>query len=96
MLDLGVLDQDKDSVAFAINCQADVVGTSGDLYWSQGKKRAFIWTRKKGLVDLNTCISGFEGMLLEAVDINDKGQIVCWATCDGSGQHIVLLDSVVN
>lgn len=91
MFDLGTLDQNQDSIAYAINSQGDVVGKSGSLDWLDAVNRAFIWTRKEGMVDLNSLIdSDTNCKLHEALDINDIGQIVCLATINGEG-HIVLL-----
>lgn len=92
MLDLGSLEkEDDDSIARAINQHGEIVGRSGSLSWDDLNSKAFLWTRNKGMIDLNTCIDIDENCkLLEAVDINDEGWIVCRAQINYE-MHIVLL-----
>jgi probable HAF family extracellular repeat protein len=67
MHDLGTLG--GESGAGGINSHDHVVGAS--------HRRAFLWTKADGMVDLNTLIDPQSGWLLkEAQSINDRGQIV--------------------
>jgi len=81
---LGTLPGTTSSAAFAINNSAEVVGFSG--WW-----RAFIWTRAKGMQNLNDLIAQNSGwILLEAFAINDRGQITGEGTLNGQ-PHAFLL-----
>lgn len=91
MFDLGVLDQNQESIARAINSQGDVVGKSSGFDGPDYINKAFIWSRQGGMVDLNSQLdSDLNCKLIEAFDINDDGQIVCLSMIDGEW-HIVLL-----
>ena len=70
--DLGTLDDDPLSEAFAINSLGQVVGISfGDAILGP---RAFIWENAV-LTDLNDLVDVAPDVLLSAQDINDAGQI---------------------
>jgi probable HAF family extracellular repeat protein len=70
--DLGTLDDDPLSEAFAINSLGQVVGISfGDPVLGP---RAFIWENEE-LTDLNDLVDIEPDVLLSAQDINDAGQI---------------------
>lgn len=85
MIDLGDLSQSPTStgrtysIAYAINNNGVVVGYSK---LKDGSGRAFRWTREGGMIDINSLLPRGSGwVLLDAYDINDKGQIV------GTGLH---------
>jgi probable HAF family extracellular repeat protein len=83
MVDLGHLGG-GDSQAHAINNHGVVVGTS-EL--PNGTSHAFRWTSAEGMVDLNTLLpSGSGWVLIEAWDVNDKGQITGDGLHDGQGR----------
>jgi probable HAF family extracellular repeat protein len=72
MIDLGHLGGNR-STAHAINNRGIVVGVSKI---ANGEFRAFRWTHKSGMVDMNGLLPRNSGwVLLEAWDVNDKGQI---------------------
>ena len=77
------------SMAHGVNNQGEVVGralTSGD-HASHG----FLATEAT-LVDLNRCIVPGQGWeILDAMDINDRGQILCLASRAGR-DHLVILE----
>ena len=70
--DLGALEGGEESRANDVNIRSEVVGTSTSDHGS----RAFIWTRLKGMIDLNTLITLPGVELTEATGINNKGDIV--------------------
>ena len=85
MQDLGTLRGGKYNVATAINNSGQVVGNSLD---SNGETRAFLWTKEHGLEDLNYLIPSSTNLLLvAAMDINDKGQIVVLGTINYDVTH---------
>ena len=69
--DLGVLDGDALSEAFAINSHGQVVGVS---FGGASGARAFIW-QNGGLTNLNDLVDIVPDVLVSAQDINDAGQI---------------------
>ena len=70
--DLGALEGGEESRANDVNIRSEVVGTSTSDHGS----RAFIWTRLKGMVDLNALIALPGVVLTEATGINNQGDIV--------------------
>ena len=68
--DIGALDQDPLSEAFAINAARQVVGVS---FGGANGPRAFLWQDGE-LVNLNDLVET-DDVLLSAQDINDHGQI---------------------
>jgi probable HAF family extracellular repeat protein len=69
--DLGTLEGDAFSQAFAINAQRQVVGVS---FGGAAGSRAFIWEGEK-MIDLNKLVDIEPDVLQSAQDINDAGQI---------------------
>ncbi len=69
--DLGTLDGDALSQAFAINARRQVVGIS---FGGAAGPRAFIWEGQR-MTDLNHLVDIEPDVLLSAQDINDTGQI---------------------
>jgi len=69
--DLGTLDDDPLSEAFAINSHSQVVGIS---FGGASGARAFLW-QNGVLVNLNDVADAAPDVLLSAQDINDAGQI---------------------
>ncbi|WP_303441474.1 DUF3466 family protein [Salipiger sp. 1_MG-2023] len=66
----------------ALNNEGIVVGSAGD---DEAGFSAFFWAMEGGMVDLNTLIDQALGIsLIEAVDINDAGQILALGNTDGS------------
>ena len=63
--------------AYGVNAAGDVVGTATD---ANGDSRAVLW-KDDAVLDLNGAISSSLGVILtEARAINDRGQVVAWAT----------------
>jgi len=92
MTDLGTLSADGTSWAHDINNPGVIVG------WSEaptGGRHAVLWQwnhRSKTYVirDLNTAIQQPGLVLNEAIDINNRGQIVAIGTRDGSSVYVLL------
>jgi len=74
MKSLGTIAGDTFSIAKDINQAGAVVGLSaaGDL------EHPFIWTAAGGMVDLNSYFPGAGFHLVDALNINDKGQILAY------------------
>jgi probable HAF family extracellular repeat protein len=70
-VDLGTLDDDLFSEAFAINAAGQVVGIS---FGGAAGARAFIYENGE-LINLNDLVDIAPDVLLSAQDINDAGQI---------------------
>ena len=72
------------SRATALSNNGIVVGTSTLI---NGTSRAFRWTQAGGMIDLNTLLPPNSGwVLLEAYDVNDKGQITGYGLHNGAGR----------
>ena len=85
-VDLGALDG-SDSAAFSINDHGDVVGTSYFYVDDNAleRSRAFIWTKKNGMQDLNTLVDLPSGVIVaEGNSINDFGWIAGTAVAEGN------------
>jgi probable HAF family extracellular repeat protein len=83
MTDLGTLLGDVVSVALSINNRTQVVGLSFD---ASGNVRPVLW-QNGGITDLNTLIpAGSPLSLLEALGINDRGQITGYALLIATGE----------
>jgi len=81
MEDLGVLPGGSNSRALYINQAGNVVGGADNTLGP----RAFLWTRKDGMRDLNNLIAVSGLTLVQALSINDLGQIVAVGIMDGGG-----------
>jgi len=83
-VDLGALDGSLYSEAYSINDHGEVVGTSY-LDGTLPTSRAFIWTKKGGMQDLNTLVDLLpDGVLVtSASSINDFG----WIAGTGISNH---------
>jgi probable HAF family extracellular repeat protein len=86
--DLGNLGSTSGTYGESINRAGDVVGQT---YLGNGSQRAFLY-HAGAMVDLNYHVVNLSGLTLVAGNnINDWGQIVCWArNTDGSFQIVVL------
>ena len=94
MRDLGTLPGRTESEAHAINNQGQVVGVSSNYETRVGSVnvRSFLWQAGQ-MIDLNTLIDPAVGWeILEAVDINDQGQIACNGSRSDGTTHGLLLD----
>ena len=83
MRDLGLLPGDVNSLALGINSQTHVVGKSDD---PTGNSRAFLW-QDSVMTDMNTLIPANSPFyLIEALGINDGGQITGTALVIATGE----------
>jgi probable HAF family extracellular repeat protein len=83
MRDLGLLPGDVNSLAASINNKTQVVGKSDD---PSGNSRAFLW-QNGVMTDMNTLIpANFPLYLIEALGINDRGQITGYAVVIATGE----------
>jgi probable HAF family extracellular repeat protein len=91
---LGTLPGYEGGAAAGINNKTQVVGFCGNFYGSNlggPDVRAFIWTKAKGMRDLNSLIPSLSGWRLEiAQAINEQGQIT-GAGVIGGQRHGFLL-----
>ncbi len=81
--DLGTLPGDAISEALGINNLRQVVGLSCN---ASGACRAFLW-QGGVMTDLNTLVApGYSGVLTDAQDINDRGEITGQASIASTGE----------
>ena len=74
-LDLGTLPNKASSQALAINNRGEVVGVS--VSEGSGGERAFLWTKKDGMQDLNDLLTSNSGFVLtHAIAISPQSNIV--------------------
>jgi probable HAF family extracellular repeat protein len=73
------------SEAFDINNVGQVVGEEASALGT----RAFLWTAKEGLIDLNEAVSNLpnDTVLIGAFSINEKGQIVAFGLKNPNVSH---------
>jgi probable HAF family extracellular repeat protein len=89
MIDLGSLDGDPCSVAISINAQAQIVGFSDDC--SGNNQHAFLWENGR-MTDLNGFVSpASDFTLIQALFINDRGEIAAQGVLPNGDQRAVLL-----
>ncbi len=87
LINLGTIGDNNDSYGWAINNAGQAVGNVEIA----GSSRAFLWTAETGMIDLNTLIPPGSGwVLLSALDINDRGEIVGYGSFGGLGRAFVL------
>jgi probable HAF family extracellular repeat protein len=87
--DLGVINNDPCSTAFAINSSGQIVGDAGVCFVGGD---AWLWENGGPMVDLNTLALPGSGLhLADARLINDRGEIVCTGVLPNGDLHAVLL-----
>jgi uncharacterized membrane protein len=89
MADLGTLPNDLSSVAKKINTFGQVIGSSyPEAFVNQPPDdgHPFLWTRRRGMQDLNTLIPANSTWVLQSVaDINMWGRL--WDRAHATGSH---------
>jgi probable HAF family extracellular repeat protein len=91
MTDLGTVAGDTCSAAKSINSQGQIVGFgSADCY---NEDHGFLWENGGPIIDLNTLVlPGSEVTLINAIFINDRGEIAGWGVLpNGDGRAVVLI-----
>jgi probable HAF family extracellular repeat protein len=91
MQNLGYLGNGNYAEARGVNGSSQVVGSSQTSLGG----RAFLWTRKSGMQDLNLLIPVSSGILLSgAVSVNEAGQILAIGTPghDPSNDRLMEMD----
>ncbi len=83
MQDLGALSGGR-SRPCRVSDLGQVVGT---VWLDTGYTRAFTWTPASGMIDLGT-LPGGQGS--DAVDVNERGQVVGWSYTPAGEKHVVL------
>jgi probable HAF family extracellular repeat protein len=87
--DLGVINNDPCSTAYAINSSGQIVGDAGVCFVGGD---AWLWENGGPMVDLNTLAIPGSGLhLADARLINDRGEIVCTGVLSNGDKHAVLL-----
>jgi len=96
MVDLGTLAGDVGSAATGINDLGQVTGYSGSNLDDTCCSRAFLYSPGKGLMDLNTFLpTGSGWTLLNAIAINNAGQITGYGVNTNRETHAFLLTPIV-
>jgi probable HAF family extracellular repeat protein len=89
MHDLGALGSDTCAWAFSINASRQVVGHSNCF---SDNIRGFLWERGGPMVDLNTLVPpGASLYVIDALDINDRGEIGGNGVDADGNEHALLL-----
>ena len=83
--DIGTLDSDPQSRAYAINDYGQVVGYSGMIQGPEEGRRAFLWDSADGMQNLGT----LGGNHSEAYGINNSGQVIGRSTLPGSESEVL-------
>jgi probable HAF family extracellular repeat protein len=90
MTNLGTVDGDPCSQANMTNSKSQIVGISGTCDFVT-VQHAFIW-EKGQMTDLNSVVrEGSDLQLLDALEINDRGEIIGQGALASGGQHVFLL-----
>jgi len=88
MTDLGALDAYPCSDALAINASGQIVGAANDCVQFE---HAFLW-QDGHMIDLNVFVPPGSGVVLEEADfINDRGEIIGYASLANGDEHGFLL-----
>jgi probable HAF family extracellular repeat protein len=88
LVEIGILPGDTNSQAHGINSEGVTVGVS---FGGAIGSRAFVWRRGGEITDLNTLVVGGEpGVLVDARDINERGEITGGAR-DASGKSVAFI-----
>ncbi len=91
MTDLGTLPGDSCSASLALNSRGQIVGQSFSCV-ANPTFRAFLWENGGPMLDLNTLIPSGSGVqLVDAVNINDRGEIAGSAVLPSGDTHAILL-----
>ena len=103
--DLGTLPGDTSSAALKINLSGQVIGSSGNSIYPFPFEQnlpfevighPFVWSKTKGMRDLNNLIPANSGWVLNSVkDINFWGQIVGSGTHNGQTHGFLLTPTVL-
>jgi len=103
--DLGTLPGDTSSAALKINLSGQVIGSSGNSIYPfpfqenlpfEVIGHPFVWSKTKGMRDLNNLIPANSGWVLNSVkDINFWGQIVGSGTRNGQTHGFLLTPTVL-
>ena len=90
LTDLGTLDGDTDSEAFAINKHGHVVGRSFSRLCGPCVPRAALWIDGEA-TDLNSLLPANNGWVLNAaIDIDDSGRIIGRGTLNGQPRYFMV------
>jgi len=84
VIDLGVRPGSSNTTALAINDFGEVVGTSWDI------GHAFLWTRDRGMQDLNDLPPNSGWVINSASSINLEGMICGYGALNGATHGFVL------
>lgn len=91
MTDLGTLGPCLNSTAYSVNSNGQVVGDTGDCPGGGGGA-SFFSQRGEPMVDLNTLVlPGSDLEVVDAYDINDRGEIAGAAVLSNGDMHAVVL-----
>ena len=90
MTDLGVVDPFPCSTAFSVNSKGQVVGDTGIC--GQGGGPSFFSEQGQPMVDINTLVlPGSDIEVVDAFDINDRGEVAGAGVLPNGDVHAVLL-----
>jgi uncharacterized membrane protein len=93
LVEIGILPGDTNSQAHGINSEGVTVGIS---FGGVAGSRGFVWRREGEITDLNTLVAdGDTGVLIDARDINERGEITGGAI-DASGKRVAYIARPVN
>jgi probable HAF family extracellular repeat protein len=92
MSDLGTVGTDPESEATSVNSQGQVVGGSFTFAAGGADLHGFLWEQGGPMLDLNTLVPlGSDVTVINAVDINDRGEIAAKGVLPNGDAHAVLL-----